>query len=191
LTARRISTSSLSQASQEYCSASTRPSSPPARSRDANFFSLLPAGLGAAVSLRGGAHCSQQIRRRAPRSRRQPQHAASRRSRPSDLCTELRFRVERHGIRVASTPRGNRHRRIVDARTDISRVNRIELFPSMVSLQSIAAFFLDAGSARRGTATNERATAHGRAKSLAPQYVMPRTTGTRVRRLKTKKIFNR
>jgi len=51
--------------------------------------------------------------------------------------------------------------------------------------------FLDAGNARRGTGTNERAAAHGRAKSLAPQYVMPRTTSTRVRRLKTKKIFNR
>jgi hypothetical protein len=49
--------------------------------------------------------------------------------------------VERHVIRVASTPRRNRHRWIVDARTDISRGNRIELFPSMVSLQFIAAFF--------------------------------------------------
>jgi hypothetical protein len=105
------------------------------------FLSLSPAGLGAAVSLRRGAHCSQQHRRRTRRSRRQPQHAASRRSRPRDLRTELRFRVERHGIRVASTPRRNHPRRIVDARTDISRVNRIELFPSMVSLQFIAAFF--------------------------------------------------
>jgi hypothetical protein len=105
------------------------------------FFSLSPPGLGAAVSLRGGAHCSQQHRRRARRSRRQPQHAASRRSRPSGLRSELRFRAERHGIRAASTPRRNRHRRTVDARTDISRVNRIELFTSMVSLQFIAAFF--------------------------------------------------
>jgi hypothetical protein len=49
--------------------------------------------------------------------------------------------VERHDIGVASTPRCNRHRPIVDARTDISRGNRIALFPSMVSLQFIAAFF--------------------------------------------------
>jgi hypothetical protein len=41
---------------------SSRPSSLPPRLRDANFFSLSPAGLGAVVSLRGEAHCSQQHR---------------------------------------------------------------------------------------------------------------------------------
>jgi hypothetical protein len=51
--------------------------------------------------------------------------------------------------------------------------------------------FLDAGNARRGIGTSERAASHGRDKSLALQYVMPRTTSIRVRRLTTKKIFNR
>jgi len=104
------------------------------------FFSLSPADLGTAVSLRCEAHCSEQHRRRARRSPWQPQHAASRLCPRCDLRTGLRSCVELHVIRVASTPRRNRHRRIFGARIDISRGNRTRLFANMVSPQFIAAF---------------------------------------------------
>jgi hypothetical protein len=48
--------------------------------------------------------------------------------------------VELHVIRVVSTPRRNRRRRIFGARTDISRGNRSVSLANMVSLQFIAAF---------------------------------------------------
>jgi hypothetical protein len=98
--------------------------------------------------------------------------------------------VELHVIRVVSTPRRNRRRLIFGARTHISRVNRTVASANVVPLQFIAAF-LDAANARCGTGTSERAAPHGREKSLALQYVMPRTKSIRVRRLTTKKIFNR
>ena len=105
------------------------------------FFSLSPADLGAAVSLRGGAHCPEQRRRRARRSPWQPQHSASRRSALRDLRTRLRSCVELHVFRVVSTPRRNRRRRIFGARTHISRGNRAVASANMVPLQFIATFF--------------------------------------------------
>ena len=105
------------------------------------FFSLSPADLGAAFSLRGGAHCSEQRRRRPRRSPWQPQHSASRRSALRDLRTRLRSCVELHVFRVVSTPRRNRRRRIFGARTHISRGNRAVASANMVPLQFIAAFF--------------------------------------------------
>jgi len=58
-----------------------------------------------------------------------------------------------HVIRVVSTPRRNRHRRIFGARTDISRGNRTVASADMVPLQFIAAFF--SMPETRGTALDE------------------------------------
>jgi len=106
------------------------------------FFSLSPTDLEAAVSLRGGAHCPEQHRRRPRRSPWRPQHSASRRSALRDLRIRLRSCVELHVIRVVSTPRRNRRRRIFGARTHISRGNHTLASANMVPLQFIAAFFL-------------------------------------------------
>jgi len=102
------------------------------------FFSFSPPGLKAAVSLRGGTHCPEQHRRRAPWH---PQHSASRRSALRDLRTRLRSCVELQIIRVVSTPRRNRHRRIFGARTHISREKRAIASADMMQPKFIAAFF--------------------------------------------------
>jgi hypothetical protein len=49
--------------------------------------------------------------------------------------------VELHVIRVVSTPRRNRRRRIFGVRADISRGNRSVSLANMVPPQFIAAFF--------------------------------------------------
>lgn len=114
----------------------------------------------------GMAHIARSIhRRRTRRSLRQPRHAARRRSALRDLCTASRSCVELHLVhRVDSSPASPPvHLRCAHRYFPVKPHP-----PSHLSRDDAAAihrrFFLDAGNARRGTGTNERAAAHGRAK---------------------------